>query len=396
MRIGVWLGSRIVKETGGGASYYSRLVQMIDNYQFSENVEICFLSFLPQKGLVKDVVSISQLPSFLYRLSKNDSFITRVIFWFDKLLLQKRGLKKVLASYKIKAVYYLNQAYCFDPSFPFVATNWDIGHRSTFPFPELIEKGSFEYRDKFYDKILPKALMIICESETGKREIEQYTRIGGHKIRVMPMFAGGVAQCKLSMEETEAILTQLGLIRFRYFFYPAQFWAHKNHIGILKAFHQFVQEDQTMKLVFTGSDKGNLQYIKRKVEEYGLNEYVHFMGFVPNETLSVLYRYAGCLIMASHFGPTNMPPIEAMEAGCPVICSDLGGHREILDDSAIYFDSFDSNSIYLSMKMMMNEREKYVKKINERRDKTIFNDKEAIRLLDRILQEVVLIRDNWD
>lgn len=76
-----------------------------------------------------------------------------------------------------------------------------------------------------------------------------------------------------------------------------------------------------------------------------------------------LYKSAAALIMASHFGPTNMPPIEAMELGCPVICSDLGGHREILDNGALYFNSYDYFSIYNAMEDIIVNRDVWVRKM---------------------------------
>ena len=40
----------------------------------------------------------------------------------------------------------------------------------------------------------------------------------------------------------------------------------------------------------------------------------------------------------SFFGPNNLPPLEAMTLGCPVICSEADGMKEQLGNSAIFFD----------------------------------------------------------
>lgn len=396
MKIGIWLGDRIVKDIGGGASYVLRLIQMIDQYKFSDGIDICFITFVPQRSLTKDVINISFFPPFLYRSISKSEFLSRILMRMDRTFIQKCGLNRLLSSHGIKIIYYLNQAYCFDPSFPFISTNWDIGHRSTHSFPELIDDGSFERRERFYSNILPKALMIICESETGKKELMDYTKIGAHKIRVMPMFAGGVILFDVTAEESQSMLEKYGLKKNHYFFYPAQFWAHKNHVGVLEAFAKYLNNDGSFKLIFTGSDKGNLKYVKQKSIDLGIEKNVLFLGFIPIKTMTALYKNAHCLIMASHFGPTNMPPIEAMELGCPVICSDLGGHKEILGESGLYFNSYDPDSIYEAMVKITSNREFFVNKITEQRSKTFFNDKFAIRKLDSILQEVVRIRKNWD
>ena len=49
----------------------------------------------------------------------------------------------------------------------------------------------------------------------------------------------------------------------KYLFYPAQYWAHKNHIYILKALKILKSEEiADVGAIFTGSDKGNLSFLK--------------------------------------------------------------------------------------------------------------------------------------
>ena len=396
MKIGVWLGLDVIKTEGGGASYQNRLIKLIDSYQFDDNVELCFLSFVPQDGLSKEVIVLRQFPSFVYRLAERWPFLRESLKRLDRRIVRKKGLSRVLEGTEVKVVYYLFQTVCFDPNFPFVATNWDIGYMSTHAFPELTSPGFYEIRDDFYKRILPKALMIICESETGKEEIVKYTNIGEHKIRVMPMFAGEVSSLKVSDEQMDQMLQAEGLSRNHYFYYPAQFWAHKNHVGLLRAFSEFKKKHGgDYKLVLSGSNKGNVDYIRNLIRECNLEKDVVLLGFVSEEMVYTLYKNATCLIMASHFGPTNMPPIESMELGCPVICSDLGGHREILGDNAIYFNSYDSHSICMAIIKLVENREEYLERIERQKHETIFSANHAMIRMNEIMQEVVNIRSNW-
>lgn len=397
MKIGVWLNEAILPNIGGGASYTNRLLTLIDGYKFSEGVEICYVTLFPNKALSREIVNVSQLPSICYKLFSFSSRLFSFLQRIDIKLIKIRGLDTILKSYNIKIIYYVQQGTIVDSDFPFISTNWDIGHRSTYSFPELCKKNLFEKRDHFYMDVLPKALMVVCESESGKKELMSYTNLGAHMIRVMPIFAGGVSSLEVTDKEMDEILDSLGVVKLSYYYYPAQFWAHKNHIGLLRAFKKFVKEkNPDFRLVLSGSDKGNLSYIKKCVEEMGLNGQVIFLGFVSEKKVYTLYKNAVCLIMASHFGPTNMPPIEAMEIGCPVACSDLSGHREILGDSAVYFDSFDYLSIYDSMVEIYEHRELYMTKINKKKHSTIFNSSYAVACLDKIFLEAVNIRSNWE
>ena len=98
-------------------------------------------------------------------------------------------------------------------------------------------------------------------------------------------------------------------------------------------------------MIFTGSDKGNLKYIKEKTREFGLEKEVLFFGFVEDEELKYLYKHAKAMVYASLMGPNNLPPIEAVYLGCPVMISDLEGHREQMGDSVLYFDGLDSRKL---------------------------------------------------
>lgn len=398
MRIGIWLGDKVVETDGGGASYINRLLHMIDKYSFSKDVELCYISIYPQENLVREIINISQIPSFLYRFFSFSVLCTKVLRKLDNIIIRKKGMYKILRGTGVKILFYPQPGICMDSHFPFISNVWDIGHRCTHSFPELTYyPRRFEKRDHFFMCILPKALLVICESETGKGDIAKYTRIGEHKIRVMPMFAGNVGTIKIPESTMDSVLHNLGLEKHLFFYYPAQFWAHKNHIGLIKAFKEFLSHNSIKyKLVLSGANQGNLDYVKKVCLECGLSDNVMFLGFISEEIVYTLYRNATCLVMASHFGPTNMPPIEAMELGCPVACSDLGGHREILGNNAVYFDSMDYHSISIALDEMVNNRTKYVEGIVNQRQETFFTANNAMKSLDTILLDAITIRSNWE
>ena len=62
----------------------------------------------------------------------------------------------------------------------------------------------------------------------------------------------------------------------------------------------------------------------------GISQYVDFLGFVSKDELDLLYRKAAVMVMPSLLGPTNLPPLEALMRGCPVVVS--SGARENLKD----------------------------------------------------------------
>jgi glycosyltransferase involved in cell wall biosynthesis len=109
--------------------------------------------------------------------------------------------------------------------------------------------------------------------------------------------------------------------------YPAQFWPHKRHVLLLKAFKIVCEQNREISLVLTGGDKGNLNHVMNVVSELGLDDRVVFTGFVESSMLVNLMKTAHCVVFPSQLGPSNMPPIEAALLGTPSIVSSV--HADI-------------------------------------------------------------------
>lgn len=403
MRIGIWLDKDYKPEDGGGFSYYDRLIKAIDAYVFDAELDICFVS---ESQVLKNIfsktiisLSFTERTTFIQKLLNQLPMVGKRFRYKSKKKNQaqrKSEYTKTLEESSVKFIYYLRQSECALPEFPFVATNWDIGHSSTYAFPELISEGEYERRTRFYNETLPRALMVFAESNAGKAELIKFTRLDESKIRVVPIFAGNCVTLEVSVGTQHEILSSYNLKSNEFFFYPAQFWAHKNHYALIQAFSEFAKQKPDFKLVFTGSDKGNLDYIKSVAEKFGVFDKVLFLGFVPMEHINTFFKNATALVMASFFGPTNMPPLEAMELGCPVLCTDIEGHKEILGDAAIYFQAMESETLLIAMHDIMIKRDEYKRKLIALKLNSIFRLEPTLKRIDKYLKQVVLIRQNWN
>lgn len=402
MKIAIWLDADYRPEEGGGFSYYDKLVKALDSYAFDPQLELCFVS----NG---DITSLPlKREKIQLKYKTNASFGDKVKAhlplykdFFKPILAQRQNAARheayrdQLKSQGIDVIYYLRQGERHVVDFPFVATNWDIGHWSTYAFPEVVSDGQYAHRAEFYRNVLPQAFFVFTESEAGKQELIKFTNISEEKIKVVPIFAGNCIDEQVSEERQAEILKQYGLEKNKYFFYPAQFWAHKNHVNLIKAFADLNKKHPEYKLVFTGSDKGNKAYIQSIVDELGLKDKVVFAGFVENAAINTFFKNATALTMASFFGPTNMPPMEAMHIGCPVICTDLAGHREQLGDAALYFDARDSKALTQCMEEMIANRDKYAAAIAKQEKKSVFTIEEALKRINQYMIELTAIRGAW-
>jgi glycosyltransferase involved in cell wall biosynthesis len=128
-----------------------------------------------------------------------------------------------------------------------------------------------------------------------------------------------------------------------YLFYPAQFWAHKNHIRVLQALIALEERGQHPNVVFAGGDKGNLRHVEQFVAKHGLQAQVRFLGFVPAEDVRGLYEASAAVVMPTYFGPTNVPPLEAWALGKPLVYSTVGAEQA--GDAALLVDPDDAEQL---------------------------------------------------
>jgi glycosyltransferase involved in cell wall biosynthesis len=229
-------------------------------------------------------------------------------------------------------------------SVPYITTVWDLAHRSHPYFPEVSITGwAWEGREQTYRSFLPRASFILTGTNAGKGEIVHYYRVNPENVIVVP-FPVPAFPIKDHRDEMLDISERYG-IQGDFLIYPAQFWPHKNHVNILVALALLKQRGIVIEMVFTGSDKGNAGHVLGKINELGLQEQVHMLGFVPREDLRALYSNALALTFASFFGPDNLPPLEAFALGCPVIASRVSGAEEQLGDAALLFDPADPENL---------------------------------------------------
>jgi glycosyltransferase involved in cell wall biosynthesis len=219
---------------------------------------------------------------------------------------------------------------------------WDIQHRLQPWFPEVSKNGNWMQRELGTAYQFQRSSLIITGNNVGATEIALAYSVPRERILVNALPAPSDAlEYNLSPNASEAIrIFREGIGEF--VLYPAQFWPHKNHKVLLDAIaHISLNSRNVPKLVLTGSDKGNLDYIQKKIEDLQIEEHVINLGFVDRTDLLYLYSQATALVFPSMFGPDNIPPLEAMGIGCPVIVADDPGMREQLGTAAIHLSPTD-------------------------------------------------------
>lgn len=229
---------------------------------------------------------------------------------------------------------------------PYIMTVWDSCHRDTPEFPEVRQFNEFHATEWLYRNALTAAVLVLADSDALVDRIAERYGVARDRLLAMP-FAPTPLAAEQHSKTMQSVLDKYRLDA-GYFFYPAQFWAHKNHIRILQALSALKRSGDARVVVFAGGDQGNLPHVRGAISELGLDDLVKILGFVPHEDLRGLYEGCAAVLMPTYFGPTNLPPLEAWSIGKPLVYSSLCAHHA--GDAALLVDPDDAASLAAAMK----------------------------------------------
>lgn len=221
----------------------------------------------------------------------------------------------------------------------YVFSVWDLCHLDHPEFPEVSHFGEFERRERLFSRVLRKAVAIITDSEFARPTLARAYGVNPDRVHVAPFLVGAQFRNFVPDEDLAAEIRERYGLKRPYVFYPAQFWAHKNHRYVLAALRAMRDRyGWCPHAVFCGSDRGAATPTREYAQSLGIAHYVIYCGFVPDAHMPYLYRDAMALVMPTYFGPTNIPPLEALALGIPVCYSDFPSFRAQLGDRASYVD----------------------------------------------------------
>ncbi len=216
---------------------------------------------------------------------------------------------------------------------------FDLNHRYARGFPELSGNGRYRYREQYLRASCKLADGILVDSEVSKQQVRESYAIPSGKIFVLPFIPPHYI-FENARFYNENFLKELPE---KYIFYPAQFWAHKNHISLLRAINKIKNVFPDIHLILVGAKHNSYLSVTQEIEKLGLQNQVHILGYVEDRYLPELFKRARAMVMPTYCGPTNIPPLEAFALGCPVAISSICSQQ--VGNAALTFDPYSVEEI---------------------------------------------------
>jgi len=186
---------------------------------------------------------------------------------------------------------------------------------------------------------------ILTVSEASKRDILHFFDVPPEKVVVVHNAIDERFSREPDPDDVERVRERFQLHQ-RFVLYVGNIKPHKNLERLIEAFHALRQRGlDDLKLLIIGDQISSYPSLRRAVHRHKLHKHVRFLGYLPDETLSVMYRLASVFVFPSLYEGFGLPALEAMASGTPVVTSNVSSLPEVTGDAAVLVDPYDVGAI---------------------------------------------------
>jgi len=213
-------------------------------------------------------------------------------------------------------------------------------------FPQYLpNRLAFGYARASIAAAARRATRVLTVSESSKRDILRFVDAEPSKIDVI--YNAYDERFAIEPKEEDVVrVRERFQLHDEFVLYAGNVKPHKNLERLIDAFHLVRKSGlDHLKLVLIGDEISKYAALRRAVHRHQLHQYVRFLGYVPEETLAVMYRLAGVFVFPSLYEGFGLPPLEAMASGTPVVTSNVSSLPEVAGDAAVLVDPYDPGAI---------------------------------------------------
>ena len=270
------------------------------------------------------------------------------ILWYSWFHLQ---LPRILRQHQAQLLF-SPEFYLSPPAkIPQIGVFHDLGYEH---FPKDLDPWAGRYCRKYSPIYAKTAAHILTVSEYSKLDIQQTYATEEEKITVVyngvsPAFTDDIrpiGEIREKFTEGKAYFLFVGTIQPR-----------KNLSTLFKAFDKFKERDRSdIQLLIVGKEGWKTASAMASFGEMKHQDSVKFSGFIPDEELPSVYQAALALCFVPILEGFGIPVLEAMQASCPVICSNTTALPEVAGDGALLVDPLNMVEIADAMQKVSEDK----------------------------------------
>jgi glycosyltransferase involved in cell wall biosynthesis len=218
--------------------------------------------------------------------------------------------------------------------------------------PEILNNAlKRAYAKLLIERAVKQAAAILCVSAFTKAELQKRLRVSPEKMTVT--YPG------LDAEWPQSAAPHVETDGRPYLLYVGNVKPNKN-LGLLLGAFRRVMHVMPYRLVLAGRMRGfgtSDEAVVRQADAFG--DRVRFTDEVSDAELIALYAGASAFVLPSLYEGFGLPLLEAMQLGCPVLCSTAGSLPEVAGDAALYFDPRSEQELAARLSQVGDETRMY-------------------------------------
>jgi len=219
-------------------------------------------------------------------------------------------------------------------------------------FPQTFRAYNRTYLDFATRMSVRRAVQILAVSEHTKRELVGLLGVPAERVVVTPNAVR--AHFRPPEPATLAAFRASKGLPERFVLYVGTLEPRKNLTTLLSAYAEIARRHDVPLLV--GGGKGWLyDAVFQRLEELGLRERVHFVGYIEEEELPLWYAAATVFVFPSIYEGFGMPPLEALACGTPVITSNSSSLPEVVGDAGLMVAPTDASAFATALDQVLSD-----------------------------------------
>lgn len=180
---------------------------------------------------------------------------------------------------------------------------------------------------------LESADLVIAVSDLTRNTVIQHYGIPAEKVvTIHNALEPSFKEIRKEKAVPEKIVTFLGRVTFQ-----------KGPEYFVEVAKKVLEKDDHVRFVIAG-DGDRMPRVIERVAELGISDKFHFTGFLKGEDINKMYGMSDVYVMPSVSEPFGISPLEAIQAGVPVVISRQSGVSEVLE-YAIKVDFWDIDAM---------------------------------------------------